>query len=217
MQSNKHDLKTASFEDGTYAVLRPDRTNPRVLEVIATFYEAAHAQDYVRFQAGPVEQLQEEKPHAVKRVAPSKRKPAPAAKRSDASGTGPNQPAQPGPGRGASEPKPKGAAGLQAASASQAKSPTAPAGLSARQESVLKALHSLMDKKHRVEARVAELAKASSVPLGSLHSILVSLEKKHMIRTERQGSPKLPAIYEVLESSRKGTRSLNGSVHGGAA
>jgi hypothetical protein len=61
------------------------------------------------------------------------------------------------------------------------------------------------------------LAKASAVPLGSLHSILVSLEKKHMIKTERQGSPKHPAIYQVLETSRKATGALNGAVRGEAA
>jgi sugar-specific transcriptional regulator TrmB len=70
-----------------------------------------------------------------------------------------------------------------------------------------------MDKQHRVEAKTAELAKASAVPLGSLHSILVSLEKKHMIKTERQGSPKNPAIYQVLEASRKAAGTLNGVVH----
>jgi sugar-specific transcriptional regulator TrmB len=70
-----------------------------------------------------------------------------------------------------------------------------------------------MDKQHRVEAKTAELAKASAVPLGSLHSILVSLEKKHMIKTERQGSPKHPAIYQVLETSRKAMSTLNGAVH----
>jgi sugar-specific transcriptional regulator TrmB len=74
-----------------------------------------------------------------------------------------------------------------------------------------------MDKKNRVEAKAIDLAKASSVPLGSLHSILVSLEKRQMIRTERQGSPKFSAIYEVLETSQKSRRSLNGTVHSEAA
>jgi DNA-binding transcriptional ArsR family regulator len=216
MQSNKSELKTAIFDDGTCAVLRADRTSPRLLEVIATFYEATHAQDYVRSQASAAEAPQEEKPRIVKQVAPRKRKKTSANKRSLISRTGPNQPPRSGPGR-ASETKPKRAAKLQAAPPPQAKRPIAAAGLSGRQESVLKALRSLMDKKHRVEARVAELAKASSVPLGSLHSILVSLEKRRMIRTERQGSPKLAAIYEVLETSRKSTRSLNGGVQGSAA
>jgi hypothetical protein len=78
---------------------------------------------------------------------------------------------------------------------------------------VLKALRSLKDKKNRVEVPVARIAKASSVPLGSVHSILVSLEKKHMIRTERQGSPKASAIYEVIQTSPKSTGSLNGGSH----
>jgi sugar-specific transcriptional regulator TrmB len=74
-----------------------------------------------------------------------------------------------------------------------------------------------MDKQHRVEAKTAELAKASSIPLGSIHSVLVSLEKKHMIKTERQGSPKHSAIYQVLETSGKATSILNGVVHAKAA
>jgi hypothetical protein len=78
---------------------------------------------------------------------------------------------------------------------------------------VLKALRSLKDKKNRVEVPVAKIATASSVPLGSVHSILVSLEKKHMIRTERQGSPRASAIYEVLPASPKSTGSLNGGSH----
>jgi hypothetical protein len=57
------------------------------------------------------------------------------------------------------------------------------------------------------------LAKASSIPLGSLHSVLASLEKKKMIRTERQGTAKFRAIYEVLGTSRKSARSINGAVH----
>jgi DNA-binding MarR family transcriptional regulator len=86
--------------------------------------------------------------------------------------------------------------------------------MSERQTAVLKALRSMMDKKHRVEVRGAELAKASSIPLGSLHSVLASLEKKHIIRTERPGSAQFRAIYEVLEAPRKSARSINGAAHG---
>jgi hypothetical protein len=70
-----------------------------------------------------------------------------------------------------------------------------------------------MDKKNLVEVPAAELAKASSIPLGSLRSVLASLEKKNMIRTERQGTAKLRAIYEVLGTPRKSARSINGAVH----
>jgi hypothetical protein len=42
---------------------------------------------------------------------------------------------------------------------------------------------------------------------------LVSLEKKGLIRTERQGSAQFRASYEVLETSRKSTRPLNGVAH----
>ena len=74
-----------------------------------------------------------------------------------------------------------------------------------------------MDKKNLVEVPSAELAKASSIPLGSLHSVLASLEKslekKSMIRTERPGSAKFRAIYEVLGAPRKSAPSINGAVH----
>jgi uncharacterized membrane protein len=211
MSSNKHEFRTASFEDGTYAVLRADRSNPRLLEVIATFYEAGHARDYVRSQAAPAEEPHEETRRAVKRAAPARRKQAPAAKPKKAVERPAASPKQ------ASEAKPKRAAEVQAKPAPEAKAESPAAEVSERQAAVLKGLRSLMDKKHRVEVRVAELAKASSVPLGSLHSILQSLEKKHLIKTERQGSPKFSAIYEVLETSRKGSRALNGVVHSKAA
>jgi hypothetical protein len=113
--------------------------------------------------------------------------------------------------------KPERALRAQPKPASAAKTENASTGVSDRQAAVLKGLRSLMDKQHRVEAKTAELAKASSVPLGSLHSILVSLEKKHMIKTERQGSPKHSAIYQVLETSRKATGTVNGAVHSKAA
>jgi DNA-binding MarR family transcriptional regulator len=216
MQSNKHELRTAIFEDGTHVVLRADQTNPRLLEVIATFYEATHARDYVQHRAAPSEKAQEEKPHIAKRAAPAKRKKAAAVKPAKASGAAAHPLPEPAL-RQPAEAKPKRAAEVKAKPARQAKGQTAPSELSERQASVLKALRSLKDKKNRVEAKVAELAKASSVPLGSLHSILVSLEKKQMIRTERQGSPKFAAIYEVLEAPRKSARSLNGVVHSKAA
>ena len=72
----------------------------------------------------------------------------------------------------------------------------------------------MMDKKNLVEATKTELAKTASIPSGTLHSVLVSLEKKGMIRTERQGTPKFSAIYQVLETSEKSTRYMNGVVRG---
>jgi hypothetical protein len=213
MASNKHGHKTAIFEDGTHAVLRFDPADPLRMELVAIFYEAAHAKDYVRLH-GPAKEHQEKQP-AVKQAAkraPKRRaiaKPAPASKAQ----TKQLPAAAP---RLASEAKPKRAARAQRKTASAARTGNG-TGVSERQAAVLKGLRSLMDKQHRVEAKTAELAKASSVPLGSLHSILVSLEKKHLIKTERQGSPKHPAIYQVLESSRKTTGTLNGVVHGQAA
>jgi hypothetical protein len=77
--------------------------------------------------------------------------------------------------------------------------PTAPTPeLSARQSAVLGALRARMDANKQVEAKAAALAEAANVPLGSLHSILQSLEKKQLIKTARGGSARAPAVYQVL-------------------
>ena len=70
--------------------------------------------------------------------------------------------------------------------------------LSARQNAVLQALRSKMDANNQVEAKAAVLAEAANVPLGSLHSILQSLEKKGLIKNTRPGSARAPAAYQVL-------------------
>ena len=77
--------------------------------------------------------------------------------------------------------------------------PTAPTPeLSARQSAVLGALRAKMDSNKQVEAKAAVLAEAANVPLGSLHAILQSLEKKGLIKTTRAGSARAPAAYQVL-------------------
>jgi hypothetical protein len=214
MATNKHEHKTAIFEDGTHAVLRFDPADPLRLELIAIFYEGAHAKDYVHLHA-PAKEHQQKQPavkpaakHAPKRKAMAKPAPASKAATKQVPAAAPKL---------VSEAKPKRAPRAQSKKPASAARTVSGSGVSERQAAVLKGLRSLMDKQHRVEAKTAELAKASSVPLGSLHSILVSLEKKHMIKTERQGSPKHPAVYQVLESSRKAAGTLNGAVHGGAA
>jgi hypothetical protein len=73
--------------------------------------------------------------------------------------------------------------------------------LTDRQNAVLGALEVMMDDGRLVETKAATLAEAANVPLGSLHSILQSLEKKALIRTARSGSAKSPAVYQVLESA----------------
>ncbi len=70
--------------------------------------------------------------------------------------------------------------------------------LSGRQSAVLEALRAKMDADQLAEVRAAALAGAANIPLGSLHSVLVSLEKKHLIETARQGSAQAPAVYRVL-------------------
>ena len=70
--------------------------------------------------------------------------------------------------------------------------------LSARQSAVLGALRAKMDENKQVEAKAAVLAEAAQIPLGSLHSVLQSLEKKQLIKTARAGSARAPAVYQVL-------------------
>jgi DNA-binding transcriptional ArsR family regulator len=214
MANNKYELKTALFEDGTYAVLRVDVSSPRVVEVIGTFYDKAHAKHFVGLHSAPAETAHSEK--RAPATGNARRKPAKAAA-SEPVRSGKASPVQTV--ARVSKPAVKAApkhtsAALTKKPAAQVNSKNGAADLSDRQLSVLKALRTLMDKKHRVEVKAAELAKASSVPLGSLHSVLTSLEKKHMIRTERQGSPKFSAIYEVLSTAAKSARPLNGVAHG---
>ncbi len=203
MSSNKHAFKTAIFEDGTCAVLRADLTKPLLLEVIATFYDAAHARDYVKSRNTSADDHREERP-AVKQADEAKSGLALKAKPKVAPAAKPKL---------IPEVKPNLASKAKLRPASDA-IPADAVSMTERQAAVLKALRSRMDKKHRVEARTAELAKAASIPLGSLHSVLASLEKKQMIRTERAGSAQFAAIYEVLETARKNVRSINGAANG---
>ena len=70
--------------------------------------------------------------------------------------------------------------------------------LSARQRAMLEALRAKMNGSHLVEEKAAVLAEAAQIPLGSLHSVLQSLEKKQLIKTARAGSARAPAVYQVL-------------------
>jgi hypothetical protein len=74
----------------------------------------------------------------------------------------------------------------------------APTELSPRQSAVIRVLHAKMDSSRRVEAKAAALAGAAQIPLGSLHSVLQSLEKKQLIKTVRAGSARAPTVYQVL-------------------
>jgi hypothetical protein len=70
--------------------------------------------------------------------------------------------------------------------------------LSQRQRAVLEALRTKMNGSNLVEVKAAVLAEAAKIPLGSLHSVLQSLEKKQLIKTARAGSARAPAAYQVL-------------------
>lgn len=207
MASSKHEHKAAIFEDGTHVVLRLDPSKPRIMEVIATFYSAEDARDYIRFQSNTSEAPHERRRRtATPKIAGAKPKQAPAAKAWQVSATKVKQPSAV-----MSKPAMAKSKRMVEARATEAKLQNAAGDISDRQTAVLKALRSLMDKNKRVEVSRTALAKASSVPLGTLHSTLASLEKKRIIKTERQGSPKHSAIYQVLEASQKGTRTLNGA------
>jgi len=146
---NNGSFKTVVMEDGSHTVVRTDPRNPRLLEVIAIFYDAARARDYVDFEnKRPAEQ-----PEIPPPVTPGRHMATP---HNDVS------------------------------------------GLSERQSAVLKALRTKMDENRLVTAKAAELAGVANIPLGSLHSVLQSLEKKQFIKSVRAGSARVPATFQVL-------------------
>jgi len=148
MCTSAHPFSTAAFEDGSIAVVRTDPRKPRLLEVIAIFFDATRARDYADQENG-----RSAEPAAEPKKAPPRPSAEPAA---------------------------------------------ATPELSARQSAVLAALRARMDEQKQVAAKAADLAKAAQIPLGSLHSVLQSLEKKGLIKTTRAGSARAPAAYEVL-------------------
>lgn len=153
MESNTKTFKTVAFEDGTSAVVRTDPREPRLMELVATFYDASRARDYADIENGQSSKQREEIATSTSPTAPK-------------------------------------AAIIEPNGVTHA--------LSERQSAVLEALRGKMDDNNLVEARAAVLAEASSIPLGSLHSVLGSLEKKHLILTTRPGSARAPAVYQVL-------------------
>jgi len=70
--------------------------------------------------------------------------------------------------------------------------------LTERQSAVLEALRAKAGDDNLVEIKGADLAEAASIPLGSVHSVIQSLEKKKCILTTRPGSAQASAIYQVL-------------------
>ena len=159
MESVSKAFKTVVFEDGAYSVVRTDPAKPRLMEVIATFYDASRARDYADIENG---QAPEEEPQIAP---PAARKLAPKAT--------PKQDIVVEPTR-------------------------INLDLSQRQGAVLNALRAKMDEHKLVAVRAAVLAEAAELPLGSLHSVLGSLEKKQLILTTRAGSARAPAVYRVL-------------------
>ena len=50
MSSSDKPFTTVAFEDGTFAVVRTDPRKPRLLEVIAIFYDASRARSYAEME-----------------------------------------------------------------------------------------------------------------------------------------------------------------------
>ena len=96
------------------------------------------------------------------------------------------------------QPNERGSADAPAPARASHKPDVAETELSSRQSAVLKALREKMDDTKHVAVRAAVLAQAAQIPLGSLHSVLGSLEKKGLIQTSRAGSARAPAVYRVL-------------------
>ncbi len=173
--TNSAPFRTVEIETGTFAVVRTDDAKPPILEVVATFYDSERAQDYAaRENALPSAPQQAGARAAAPKAAP-KRAPEPAQKSA-----------------------PKAAAKNAAPKKDEPGLATETTDLTDRQNAVLGALRVMMDGDKSVEAKATTLAEAAKVPLGSLHSILQSLEKRELIRNTRTGSAKAPAIYQVL-------------------
>ena len=150
MSSSGTPFTTVTLEDGTFAVVRTDPSNPRLLEVVAIFYDTSRARSYAEMENG---QSAAEAPKFTPKAAPRKDSVEATVERPELSG---------------------------------------------RQSAVLEALRGKMNGSHLVEEKAAKLAEAANIPLGSLHSVLQSLEKKQLIKTARAGSARAPAVYRVL-------------------
>ena len=153
MSASTKPFSIVTFQDSSVAVVHGDPRTPRLLEVIAVFFEAARARDYADREnsraAEPAPELTDDPPRRSVELT-------------------------------AATPE-----------------------LSARQSAVLGALCAKMDANKQVEAKAAVLAEAANVPLGSLHSILQSLEKKGLIKATRAGSARAPAAYQVLQQTAR--------------
>jgi hypothetical protein len=84
--------------------------------------------------------------------------------------------------------------------------------LTERQSAVLEALRAKADDDNLVEIKGADLAEAASIPLGSVHSVIQSLEKKKCILTARPGSSHAPAVYQVLSPTFASVDALPSSL-----
>jgi hypothetical protein len=149
-------LKTAVLEDGTVAVVRTDPSQPHLLEILAIFYDASRARDYIDLES----KRSSEQPEVAPPVIPTKH--------------------------------------IAKWHSHAAKPHSEASGLSERQKAVLEALRTKMDDNKLVAAKAAVLAATANIPLGSLHSVLQSLEKKQLIKTVRAGSARVPAAYQIL-------------------
>ena len=148
MTTSTKPFRIVTFQDGSVAMVRSVPRTPRVLEVIAIFFQAQRARDYADRENSRSAEPATEPTEALTRrsVEPTVVTPE----------------------------------------------------LSSRQSAVLGALRSTMDEHKQVAAKAAVLAEAAQIPLGSLHSVLHSLEKKQLIKTARAGSARAPAVYQVL-------------------
>ena len=156
MGRDRKTFKTVALEDGTFAVVRTDPSRPRMLEVVAMFYDAARARKYSDTENSQFVEL---------RIEASPPPPVEPASTTEEEIIAPN-----GMGRGLTE----------------------------RQSAVLETLRAKADEDNLIEIKGAELAEAANIPLGSVHSIIQSLEKKKCILTTRPGSAHSPAVYQVL-------------------
>jgi hypothetical protein len=157
-------FKTVAMENSTWAVVRTDPAKPRMMEVVATFFDEERAREYADLQNG--------EPAGQAAAAQAEPAPAPVARKR------------------AAAPAKRAPAKVNGAHTE--------VDLSQRQSAVLRAMREKADENNEVAVKAAVLASAAQIPLGSLHSVLGSLEKKKLVQLTKAGSARSPAVYQML-------------------
>ncbi len=180
MASNKHEFKTAIFENGSCVVLRVDPSQPHFMEVVASFYDAERARDYARFENGQQGEHQEDAP--IKE--PASKPKAPASK------------AKPQPSEPISKAKPEASEAISKAKPQASEPIKDSTDLSERQQEVLNALRSLMDSVFDGQEK-SRRGPISRIGQGVIHPARVASLRSRFAREKEHDQDRTPRVREV--------------------